>query len=53
MELVETGEGHPGQRRAEESLALAVALRERGYRGHIAVGGRFATSASPRRRPGG
>jgi anaerobic magnesium-protoporphyrin IX monomethyl ester cyclase len=34
------------QWRAQESLALAVALRDRGYRGHITTGGHFATFAS-------
>lgn len=34
------------QWRAQESLALAVALRDRGYRGHITAGGHFATFAS-------
>lgn len=34
------------QWRAPESLALAVALRDRGYRGHITAGGHFATFAS-------
>src|SRR6186997_1896207 len=34
------------QWRASDFLALAVALRERGYRGHIAAGGHFATFAS-------
>jgi radical SAM superfamily enzyme YgiQ (UPF0313 family) len=34
------------QWRAQESLALCMALRERGYRGHITVGGHFATFAS-------
>ncbi|MEZ4374064.1 MAG: radical SAM protein [Polyangiaceae bacterium] len=31
------------QWRASDFLALAVALRERGYQGHITVGGHFAT----------
>lgn len=34
------------QWRAQDGLALAVALRERGYRGHITMGGHFATFAS-------
>ena len=34
------------QWRASDFLALAVALRERGYRGHITAGGHFATFAS-------
>jgi len=34
------------QWRARDFLALAVALRERGYRGHITLGGHFATFAS-------
>lgn len=33
------------QWRAQESLALAIALRDRGYRGHITAGGHFATFA--------
>src|SRR5205814_394907 len=34
------------QWRAPEFLALAVALREEGYRGHITAGGHFATFAA-------
>jgi anaerobic magnesium-protoporphyrin IX monomethyl ester cyclase len=34
------------QWRATDFLALAVALRERGYRGHITAGGHFATFES-------
>ncbi len=34
------------QWRASDFLALAVALRERGYRGHITAGGHFATFES-------
>lgn len=34
------------QWRAQDFLALAVALREAGYRGHITVGGHFATFAA-------
>jgi len=34
------------QWRAQDFLALAVALRERGYRGHITLGGHFATFAA-------
>jgi hypothetical protein len=34
------------QWRASDFLALAVGLREQGYRGHITVGGHFATFAS-------
>jgi radical SAM superfamily enzyme YgiQ (UPF0313 family) len=34
------------QWRAPDFLALGVALRERGYRGHITAGGHFATFAS-------
>ena len=34
------------QWRAKDFLALAVALREAGYRGHITVGGHFGTFAS-------
>jgi len=34
------------QWRATDFLALAVALREKGYRGHITAGGHFATFAS-------
>src|SRR4051812_26460870 len=34
------------QWRAPDFLAFAVALRERGYRGHITMGGHFATFAS-------
>jgi len=34
------------QWRAQEMLALAIALRDRGYRGHITTGGHFATFAS-------
>lgn len=34
------------QWRARDFLALAVALRERGYRGHITLGGHFATFES-------
>jgi radical SAM superfamily enzyme YgiQ (UPF0313 family) len=34
------------QWRAKDFLALAMALRERGYRGHITVGGHFATFAA-------
>jgi anaerobic magnesium-protoporphyrin IX monomethyl ester cyclase len=34
------------QWRAQDFLALAVALRESGYRGHITVGGHFATFAT-------
>jgi anaerobic magnesium-protoporphyrin IX monomethyl ester cyclase len=33
------------QWKATDTLALAVALRERGYRGHITAGGHFATFA--------
>lgn len=33
------------QRRARDFLALAVALRREGYRGHIAAGGHFGTFA--------
>jgi anaerobic magnesium-protoporphyrin IX monomethyl ester cyclase len=31
------------QNRAEDFLALAMALRQRGYRGHVTAGGHFAT----------
>ena len=31
------------QHRAQDFLALAMALRERGYRGHLTAGGHFAT----------
>src|SRR5690348_10653903 len=34
------------QWRAKDFLALALALREAGYRGHITAGGHFATFAS-------
>lgn len=34
------------QWRAQDFLALAMALREAGYRGHITLGGHFATFAS-------
>ncbi|MEO7327275.1 MAG: cobalamin-dependent protein [Minicystis sp.] len=34
------------QWRAPDFLAFAVALRERGYRGHLTMGGHFATFAS-------
>lgn len=34
------------QWRAADFLAFAVALRERGYRGHLTLGGHFATFAS-------
>ena len=34
------------QWRANDFLAFAVALRERGYRGHITLGGHFATFAA-------
>ncbi len=34
------------QWRANDFLALAVALRERGYKGHITLGGHFATFAA-------
>jgi radical SAM superfamily enzyme YgiQ (UPF0313 family) len=34
------------QWRAQDSLALAIALRERGYEGHITAGGHFGTFAS-------
>src|SRR3954470_7650012 len=34
------------QWRAQDMLALAVGLREAGYRGHITGGGHFATFAS-------
>ncbi|MEZ4232030.1 MAG: radical SAM protein [Polyangiaceae bacterium] len=34
------------QWKASDYLALAVALRERGYQGHITVGGHFATFAA-------
>jgi anaerobic magnesium-protoporphyrin IX monomethyl ester cyclase len=34
------------QWRAQDFLALAMALRENGYRGHITLGGHFATFAS-------
>jgi anaerobic magnesium-protoporphyrin IX monomethyl ester cyclase len=33
----------PFQHRAKEQLGLATTLRERGYRGHITIGGHFAT----------
>ena len=34
------------QWRARDFLALAMALRERGYRGHVTMGGHFATFAA-------
>ena len=34
------------QWRAPDFLALAMALREEGYRGHITAGGHFATFAA-------
>ena len=34
------------QHRAQDFLALALALRERGYRGHLTAGGHFATFES-------
>ena len=51
-ELLESGE-QPAlvglslafQRRAKDFLALAVALRQRGYTGHISAGGHFGTFA--------
>jgi radical SAM superfamily enzyme YgiQ (UPF0313 family) len=35
------------QWRARDFLAVALALRERGYRGHITLGGHFATFEAP------
>ena len=35
------------QWRAVELLAVAMGLREAGYRGHITIGGHFATFAAP------